>query len=460
MGVGAVIKRLGYLARRMGVYYDLEYEQVQGTLSRDVSALLALTLYGPQEVTGAPQQYGLRLARLCRVLLGYGVPKGEPGEQERKGSRVVRQMKRTFSRAIVEAEATVHFLQRTSSFVMDADLLVLLPPVSVANPQSERDTAGASTLFDSGVEQNFSEAFSALAESKGVDGWQMEREPEPLLVESGIMIPDFAFTRGRRRIYVEILGFWTPSYRERKVQKLQQLRGRDDILLAIPLEAKDAFAAIANDFPIVYYDEQLSMSDVLQMLRGRYDDFAERLAKIDREAVRQRVKSAGLLPEPLCADVLGCYRRSELARAAERVVDDETIFMAGIGLLARSWLELWRQAGEAWIDRGAESARSVLLDDMLQAVREQWAVLIGCDDAAVEALVSLWPGVSIRRESIFEAVVEFAGEQREREDEAGKNEKAEDGAAGEKETRKLGRRTAAKKRVSVVRETVQGDLWG
>src|SRR5213079_1294408 len=122
---------------------------------------------------------------------------------------------------------------------------------------------------------------SALAESKGVDGWQMEREPEPLLVESGILIPDFAFTRGSRRIYVEILGFWTPSYRERKIQKLQQLRGRDDLLLAIPVEAKDAFASIASDFPIVWYDGQLSASELLHVLRTRYDDFAERLALID-----------------------------------------------------------------------------------------------------------------------------------------------------------------------------------
>ncbi|GCE17846.1 DUF790 family protein [Dictyobacter kobayashii] len=55
-GIGAVIKRLCFLARRLGVYYDLEYEQAtQASLTGSApSPILHLTLYGPQEVTGAP----------------------------------------------------------------------------------------------------------------------------------------------------------------------------------------------------------------------------------------------------------------------------------------------------------------------------------------------------------------------------------------------------------------------
>jgi hypothetical protein len=52
----------------LGVYYDLTYDP--STVKTD--PLLHLTLYGPQEMTGAPQQYGARLARLSRLLLGYG----------------------------------------------------------------------------------------------------------------------------------------------------------------------------------------------------------------------------------------------------------------------------------------------------------------------------------------------------------------------------------------------------
>ncbi len=266
-GVGAVIKRLCYLARRLGVYYDLAYDspvEITGDGSGRAPArggpdrapardapTLHLTLYGPQEMTGAPQQYGLRLARLCRMLLGYGAAprqdvKGEPGRGRQHN-------KATLTKAIVEAEATVHFLQRSYRFVMDRNLLISLPLPAETNQAdgsmgaSLADTRpdDRSSLFDSSIEQSFAEAFGALENSQGVDGWRLEREPEPLLLDQGIFIPDFALTRTQRRIYVEILGFWTPTYRERKLQKLHQLQERDDLLLAIPEEARNAFALMS-----------------------------------------------------------------------------------------------------------------------------------------------------------------------------------------------------------------------
>ncbi|HLX57895.1 MAG TPA: DUF790 family protein, partial [Ktedonobacteraceae bacterium] len=175
-GVGSVIKRLCFLARKLGVYYDLAYEAD--------SSLLHLTLYGPQEMTGAPQQYGLRLARLCRMLLGYGA----------RGNRSLPMA------AIVKASATVHFLQRAYRFDMDATLLKLLPAVG-ARLIAPANTDSANTVFDSSIEQSFAEAFSALVRGQGADGWQLEREPEPILLTQdgeattqGIFIPDFALT--------------------------------------------------------------------------------------------------------------------------------------------------------------------------------------------------------------------------------------------------------------------------
>lgn len=122
-GVGAVIKRLCYLARLLGVYYDLSYDsEAPATAPR-----LHLTLYGPQEMTGAAQQYGLRLARLCRLLLGYATPSQQ---QATHGKRQQRESHTHFlNGAIVQAEATIHFLQRTYTFRIDQNVLSLLPPV-------------------------------------------------------------------------------------------------------------------------------------------------------------------------------------------------------------------------------------------------------------------------------------------------------------------------------------------
>ena len=379
VGVGAVIKRLSYLAHRLGVYYDLAYAST--------ASLLELTLYGPQEMTGVPQQYGLRLARLCRALLGYGVAQPKA---------------RGLSGAIVEAEATVHFLQRSYRFRMDANLLQLLPSAS----SHEQDVTGTSSLFDSSIEQAFAEAFRALERSQGADGWRLEREPEPLLLEHGILIPDFALTRPNRRLYIEIVGFWTPAYRERKMQKLQQLRGRADLILAIPAEARATFASIVADFPIVWYNGQLSVTELLQMLRSRYDDFAQRLALVDAAQVREQVRSEGLLPMGRLPQLLQCYRRSELQQVAEQIVCADIAFAAGVGLYHIKTLEQLQCSFVEWVGAVAP----LPLADVLRESRVRWPLLAQCEDATVEALLDLWPEIHVRRDSIFDVTVEVSEE--------------------------------------------------
>src|SRR5262249_11445313 len=110
--LGTVVKRLCFLARTMGVHYDLSFADAAlpdapdapdapdvpdapqstqaargGILSgagnadaarREATDTLEaagrparVLLYAPQEISAAPAAYGERLARLCRALLGY-----------------------------------------------------------------------------------------------------------------------------------------------------------------------------------------------------------------------------------------------------------------------------------------------------------------------------------------------------------------------------------------------------
>lgn len=395
-GLGAVIKRLCYLARTLGVYYDLAYEETPpGTRS----TLLRLTLYGPQETTGSAQQYGQRLARLCRILLDFGLaPASQP--------RMRRQESVALSRAIRLAEATVHLFQQAYRFTMDAALLALLP---APDRQSEMPrVAESAAIYDSSIEQSFAEAFASLERTQSTDGWQLEREPEPLLLPSdrgnapGIFIPDFALTRGTRRIYVEILGFWTPAYRERKIQKLQQLKGWADLVLALPVEAHQAFASLAADYPLVEYRGQLSATHLLRTLQERYDDFEERLAALDIEGVRTRVQAEGLVPERACYALLNCYRRSELAQAASRVLLPNAIaYTPGVGLYVPARLEHLHRSFVEWVEAQGKHAWS--LSTILQKCKTGWPELAACEDAAIEILLSSWPEIQIQRNSIFEA---------------------------------------------------------
>ncbi|HEX9133600.1 MAG TPA: DUF790 family protein [Ktedonobacteraceae bacterium] len=514
-GLGAVIKRLCYLARKLGVYYDLAYDSAS-VAGQTSPSILHLTLYGPQEMTGAPQQYGIRLAKLSRILLGYSLPnhprRGGGGVDEGWGrlrrpgldanaDQVRHPILDTGSdrlrrpgpssphtlptTAILKAQATVHFLQRSYHFVMDTNLLNLLPPPSDTNlvetqssltlhslssnaqtPNQQLHESSppynvTSAIYDSSIEQSFAEAFHALANSDGADGWRLEREPEPLLLNhpstgatpstvlQGIFIPDFALTRDNLRIYIEILGFWTPSYRERKIAKLQLLRGRDDLVLAIPRESCETFASLSTDFPIVIYDGQLSATELLKVLRSHYDDLSERLAQIDIDSVRKCVESEGLLPERACYTLLHCYRRSELQRAAEHVINEGIAFTPGVGFYQTDWFDQLRRLFVIWLGEveGKSLGKPLPLPWVIQESRSHWPILAACEDATIEALVSLWPEVHISRSSIFEATIAVS---------EGKEIPQPQVEAIPKKSART-QRTPTKKRT--IHEASQADLW-
>ncbi len=405
-GIGSVIKRLCYLARTLGVYYDLAYQDAGGGESH-----LLLTLYGPQEVTGRAQQYGLRLARLSRYLLGYGIPAQASHAKTHKSLPL--------SPAIVSAQATVHMLQRAYTFVITPAILHLLhiAPISSAqatenNPTDSTPTAvetnnTASTLFDSSIEQHFAEAFTALTVNQHLHGWHLEREPEPLLLSHGIFIPDFALTRAKQHIYVEILGFWTATYRERKLQKLQQLQTRRDIVLALPREAAAAFASLAPHFPLILYDEQLSITDLLQVLQHHYDDFAERMTTLDSATIRRQVEREGLLSEQRCYELLHCYRRAEIQHAAEQITNTEITFTPGIGLYHQRWLQDTHQHLTRWLQQQMTitSSTTLPLTAVIQSMREMQAILMNCEESVLEGLLATWADIQIVHTSIFEAHV-------------------------------------------------------
>lgn len=87
--------------------------------------------------------------------------------------------------------------------------------------------------FDSRLEQDFAAEFEAkFGGERGK--WQLTREDELLLIDDTVFIPDFALTHKRdgRRALIEIVGYWTPEYLQRKLSKVRAA-GRTDLILLI-----------------------------------------------------------------------------------------------------------------------------------------------------------------------------------------------------------------------------------
>jgi predicted nuclease of restriction endonuclease-like RecB superfamily len=81
--------------------------------------------------------------------------------------------------------------------------------------------------FDSLVEERFFYDFKGLN-----TGWKITREPAPIVVNKHVFIPDFCFEKSKIKVFFEIVGFWTKTYLDRKIQKLQQLKDIDILIAA------------------------------------------------------------------------------------------------------------------------------------------------------------------------------------------------------------------------------------
>ena len=73
--------------------------------------------------------------------------------------------------------------------------------------------------YDSNIEKIFAEKFELFN-----TGWLIEREPEPLITKfKTAFISDFNLSKYQNKVLVEIIGFWTKEYLERKIQKIIQI---------------------------------------------------------------------------------------------------------------------------------------------------------------------------------------------------------------------------------------------
>jgi predicted nuclease of restriction endonuclease-like RecB superfamily len=83
--------------------------------------------------------------------------------------------------------------------------------------------------FDSALEESFARKFGPQR-----NGWHLIREGDILHDRQKTFVPDFTFRHeDGTEVLMEIVGFWTPEYLERKRQTLQQFR-RHKILIAVP----------------------------------------------------------------------------------------------------------------------------------------------------------------------------------------------------------------------------------
>jgi len=116
--------------------------------------------------------------------------------------------------------------------------------------------------FNSAAEEALFRRFSRKAKSK----WTIEREGAVLSSPDTVMIPDFTFRHEDGRVaHLEIVGFWTPQYLARKLEKVRAL-DPPNLILAVPQSLNCANEEFTG--PVIHFKERLLMKDVVPMLEA------------------------------------------------------------------------------------------------------------------------------------------------------------------------------------------------
>lgn len=90
--------------------------------------------------------------------------------------------------------------------------------------------------YDSSLERIFASEFSDFEEKFGPERgkWRLTREDQVLVLDGSVMIPDFLLVHTqdeRRRILIELVGFWSPRYLKTKIAKVQAAQCPNLLLL-------------------------------------------------------------------------------------------------------------------------------------------------------------------------------------------------------------------------------------
>jgi len=116
--------------------------------------------------------------------------------------------------------------------------------------------------FDSAIEKEF----SLLT----FNSWSVKREPAVLKAGQYAFIPDFSIEKNDKRIYVEIIGFWTPEYLKNKIQKINLLQEKEDLILLVDKNLACSGSEFNTD-NLIFYDGKIPYLEILKILR-KYEE--------------------------------------------------------------------------------------------------------------------------------------------------------------------------------------------
>ena len=216
-------KRVLRNVKRLGLMYHLQQRQDQQHPQQNQ---IICSLEGPLSLFKLTDRYGTSLAKLLPSII-FSSDMKEEGSSSNSGSGgssngdgewhldawIVR--KTMDGRKMYEFKISKNEIPE----LLTDPFIYFHPSTSIVGKEAARSLPYPYNYFDSAVEEKFANKFE-----QAETGWRLIREPDPLVLSDGrAFIPDFLFEKFEEKVYLEIVGFWTKDYLEKKLQKLADI---------------------------------------------------------------------------------------------------------------------------------------------------------------------------------------------------------------------------------------------
>ena len=202
----------------------------------------------------------VRQARLRGLL--WTVRVGSPPELTISGPFALFRRTLLYGRALAEL---LPFLARTARFDLVARCCVRGQVGEIRLRSGDPIfPAAVPQTFDSKLEERFARDFKKIAPD-----WDLVREPEPVRAGDTLIFPDFVVQHRldpSRRYLLEIVGFWTKDYIEKKLERLRRA-GIANLILAIDDDRRCADDDLPIGAQLVRFRRRVDPTKVLEHLR-------------------------------------------------------------------------------------------------------------------------------------------------------------------------------------------------
>jgi uncharacterized protein len=285
-------KRVLRSVKRLGLMYHLQQPQQQQ------ENRIICSLEGPLSLFKLTDRYGTLLAKLLPSIIFSSDNRRENSKGGGSSSGGEWHLDAWIVRKTMDGRKIYEFkISKDEIPELLTDPYLFFSSVSTAEKEVVGSFPYNDSNFDSAVEEKFAKRFE-----QAETGWRLTREPDPLVLSNGgAFIPDFVFEKYDKKIYLEIVGFWTKEYLERKLQKLADIfisadskkkkknnnNNADLLFIAVNEDfacSKSSFSSIIPKEQLIFYkNDTVPVKPILDYLKS-----------IDREMIERKVNDPNL----------------------------------------------------------------------------------------------------------------------------------------------------------------------